>query len=538
MRILLCSEFTMLNTGYASYYREIARSLHDAGHYVMELAGYGDPNNPEHVEYADNCPWAVYLNIPHKEDKKAQQEYEMREKTTHDAKFGSWAFEKFCLTDFPDTVISVRDFWYDRFIVESPLAKYMNTVLSPTVDSRPQRYDWLAGFQKADYITAYNQWSEDWLRTQYNQKNLVGHIAPAPNRCFGPMDKMVARKFLNLPHSPRILLTVMRNQRRKRYPELFEAFAEYLKQTPYKDTILYCHTHHQDRGWPLIDLINQCGIANNVCFTYRCMACPNIEGSRPNTAKICKKCGAKMDICSVVDGVTDAQLNYVYNACDLYVQYHHAEGFGIPALEAAKTGKRVLSVDYSAQEDVIEKINGIKIPPLYLEREIETGCLRAIPDNNVMTTCLLHDSTWHYDSYDILRAVDSNYSWEQTGKKWVDLINSTEPKNLWGAPPDIKEPVEFVKLKGLSNSDFVKACIIHVAHSPEMLGSYTHSECLDHLEVGTYIPEDKFNFQKSNFMIPIKKESVYSRFRRIRENINTWERERIKRVRAIQNHKT
>lgn len=538
MRVLLCSEFTMLNTGYASYYREIARSLHEAGHYVMELAGYGDPNNPEHVEYADNCPWAVYLNIPHKEDKKAQQEYDMREKTTHDAKFGSWAFEKFCLTDFPDAVISIRDFWYDKFIIESPLARYMNIILSPTVDSRPQRYDWLAGFQRADYITTYNQWSENWLRTQYNQKNLVPHIAPAPNRCYGPMDKNVAREFLGLPKSNRILLTVMRNQRRKRFPELFEAFAEYLRQTPHKDTILYCHTHHQDRGWPIVDLINQYGISNNVYFSYKCMACPNLKASLYNTSKICNKCGSKMDICSVIDGVTDTELNHIYNSCDLYVQYHHAEGFGIPALEAAKTGKRVLSVDYSAQEDVIEKINGIKIPPLFLEREIETGCLRAIPDNSVMTNLLLCDNTWEYNQNDILGAVNHNYSWEQTGKKWVDLIGSIEPKNLWASAPDIKQPVEFKTISGLPNADFVKACIIHVAHCPQMLGSYVHSECLDHLDVGTYIPEDKFNFQKSNFMIPIKKESVYSRFRRIRENINTWERERIKRVRAIQSRKT
>lgn len=542
MRILLCSEYTFLNTGYASYYREIAKSLHEAGHDVIELAGYGDPNNKEHVEYAHKCPWKIYLNVPNKDDMQAKEEYDRREKSTHDAKFGSWAFEKVCLTELPDTVIAIRDFWYDKFIVDSPLAKYMNVILSPTVDATPQRADWLAGFQKADYITSYNQWSENILRKQYNQANLVDHIAPAANKCFGPMSKNQARKILGLPENSKILLTVMRNQRRKRFPELFEGFAKYLQWTDAEwqdnnNNILYCHTHHQDRGWDLQALAQQYGIINHLYFTYKCTACSNIKASKLNANKVCKKCGAKMDICSVIEGVSDEELNIVYNSCDLYIQCHHSEGFGIPALEAAKTGKRVLSVDYSAQEDVIGKIGGYKIPTLALEREIETSCLRAVVNTEYLAELLTYD-IWNYDSGEILALTNQNYSWEKTGQKWVDLVGSIKPKNTWASQPDIKTPVEFDKIAHLSNTDFVRMCILHVAHDPSLLGSFVHAECLEHLEVGTYIPEDKFNFQKSNFMIPIKKESVYSRFRRIRENINIWEKERVRRIHTLQNQQT
>ena len=49
----------------------------------------------------------------------------------------------------------------------------------------------------------------------------------------------------------KVIGTVMRNQRRKLFPELFEAFGKYLKKTQDKNTYLYCHTSYPDNGWDL-----------------------------------------------------------------------------------------------------------------------------------------------------------------------------------------------------------------------------------------------------------------------------------------------
>ena len=41
-RILFCSEATFLNTGYATYTREILKYLHGTGKYeIAEMASYG-----------------------------------------------------------------------------------------------------------------------------------------------------------------------------------------------------------------------------------------------------------------------------------------------------------------------------------------------------------------------------------------------------------------------------------------------------------------------------------------------------------------
>ena len=46
-KILFCSEASYLNTGYATYSREIIRRLHASGKYeVAEFASYGKDGDP------------------------------------------------------------------------------------------------------------------------------------------------------------------------------------------------------------------------------------------------------------------------------------------------------------------------------------------------------------------------------------------------------------------------------------------------------------------------------------------------------------
>ena len=79
----------------------------------------------------------------------------------------------------------------------------------------------------------------------------------------------------------------------------------------------------------------------------------------------------------------------VLNNFDLYIQYANSEGFGMPQGEAAACGIPVMGTDYSAMESVLRKLGGITIKPAALYKELETGCLRAVPDNNLATKEML-----------------------------------------------------------------------------------------------------------------------------------------------------
>lgn len=522
MKILVVSEFHQLHTGYATYYKNICEALHEAGHEVFELASYGNENDRDHVRAAKKCKWTVYLNVPSRLAKNEWEEFNRAKQTRNDTEFGSWIFETIVLDCFPDVVISIRDHWYDKFIIDSPLSRYYRTILSPTVDSRPQKCDWVDTFKRVDYLTSYNQWSEDVLRTQYGGPNIVPHIPMGFKPEFKPLDQKSARAKLGLPDGEKILLTVMRNQTRKKYPELFEAFSKIED----KSIKLYCHTHFQDRGWDLVKLGIQNDILNRVYFSYKCSSCKDISADLLKCDNVCKKCGAKKEVCDVKDGATDADLNYVYNSADLYVQWHNSEGFGAPAIEAAATGLKVITVNYSAQEDIASKIESFPVDPLFLQREIGTLCLRAVPDNDELVRILNDPASWNYDKNTVLEKVRANYDWKATGQKWVDLVNSVEPKNNWAESPNLISPPSFGKIAHLSNFDFVKACILNVLQDESLLGGYLHSEILEHLDTGFFIPENKITGEKQNTQKTVTREMVYHTFFSMLENRVKWEREK------------
>lgn len=521
LRILVVSEAHWLNTGYATYYKNICEALHNAGHKVFELASYGNENLPEHIKAAKKCPWDVYLNIPDIRSPKSQ-EYLRAKESRFDTEFGSWNFENTVLDCWPDVVIAIRDHWYDKFIMESPLAKYYRVVLSPTVDSRPLKNDWLDTFQKVDALTFYTKWSEDWAKTQYNGLNIVEHIPPGPNPEYKPLNKETCRKKLNLPLGSKILLTVMRNQGRKHYPYLFEALSN-LKD---KSILLYCHTHFQDRGWDLPKLALQYGVTDRVYFTYKCKECLDVSGDILKSNAKCSKCNGPKEICSVQDGATNEELNLVYNSADLYVQWASNEGFGIPIIEAAATGLKVITVNYSAPEDIATKIESFPIDPLSLNTNMGMLTLQAIPDNEALIKLLDDESSWVYNKEEVVAKLKENYDWAKTGERWVSLVESMIPKNCWGETPTLVTPPSFDQLKDLPVFEFVKACILNVAQEKDMLGSFAHGEALEHLDIGFFIPEDKKTGHKSNSQKQVTKEMVYKKFLNILENKIQWERKK------------
>ena len=86
---------------------------------------------------------------------------------------------------------------------------------------------------------------------------------------------------------------------------------------------------------------------------------------------------------NVRNGLSRDNLANIINLFDLYVQYANSEGFGLPQVEAAACGVPVMGTDYSAMESVLGQLDGTPIKPKALYKELETGCLRAVPDNEL-----------------------------------------------------------------------------------------------------------------------------------------------------------
>ena len=375
-RILWCNECSVLKTGYATYGNEVLRRMHSTGKYTLgEHAIYIHEADPR----IQNLPWTVYANLPNASDEQQMARYNSNPTN----QFGDWRWEEVCCDFKPHIVMDIRDFWMMSHEYRSPYRPYYNWAIMPTVDAFPQNKEWLSTYADADAVFTYQDWSLDILDYEGGgQINTLGTASPAADRAFKPMDKHSIKKQWGLENK-RIIGTVMRNQRRKLYPDLFASFRIFLNETGRNDIILHCHTSYPDMGWRIPDYLLRYDLTSKVTFTYKCKDCGYaFVDFFHDIIHLCPRCNnMAASFVSVQDGLNNEELAQIYNMMDLYVQYANSEGFGMPQLEAAACGVPVMAVDYSAMTDAVRKLKGQPLPLLGMAVELETGCFRAIPDN-------------------------------------------------------------------------------------------------------------------------------------------------------------
>jgi glycosyltransferase involved in cell wall biosynthesis len=448
-RVLFCTEATFLNTGYATYAREIMNYLHGTGKYELaELASYGEHNDPRAV----SIPWK-YFSAMLPKDASKQEEDMFRSKFT--MQFGEYAFKDVCLEFRPDIVCDIRDFWMLEFQERSPYRKFYKWCIMPTVDAEPQATQWMQTYNSADACLTYSDWSGELLQKQSDGAiNYIGSAPPSAHAAYSVIkDKKECRKELGLPEDANIIGTVMRNQRRKLYPDLFKTFKMILDTVPDPEKyFLYCHTSYPDMGWDLPELMLKEGITSKVIFTYIC-----IETKKPYSTFFSGPTAIspftnKMSgvIASVQQGASYDSLSTIMSSFDLYVQYANSEGFGLPQVEAAACGVPVAAVDYSAMHSVINQLGGLSLKTKALYKEMETGCMRAVPDNEYAAEEIckffnLSEEIRANTGKDIKQNFLKHFQWDKSGQVWEKYFDSVEiepDEKTWLSEPDIQQPAD------------------------------------------------------------------------------------------------
>lgn len=83
---------------------------------------------------------------------------------------------------------------------------------------------------------------------------------------------------------------------------------------------------------------------------------------------------------SPVRGLSDLEMNDLYNMFDVYASFSGGEGFGMPLIEAASAGTPVIYTDYSGQAEVGERVGGIPVRVGARIVEHGSGIERAVTD--------------------------------------------------------------------------------------------------------------------------------------------------------------
>lgn len=449
----MVSEASFLSSGFSIYTREILSRLHKTNKYeIAELACYGTVNDPRD----HSIPWRYYANAV-KENDNRYAEYNSRT----DNQFGRWRFEKVLLDFKPDVVIDIRDYWMSSYQGLSPLRKYFHWILMPTVDSAPQQEEWIDTFLSADSIMTYSDWGADVLKEQgANKINYIDTVSPGVDlNIFRPRtqtEKTILRHNLNLPSDGIIFCSVMRNQKRKLIPELIKSFRlalDQLQTTHYdigSKSYLYLHTSYPDAGWDLPELLKEHRLSNKVFFSYFCKMCGMVQANVfHGPSVVCPRCMDKsMVFSSVTHGVSTEQLSAIYGSCDAYVQYSICEGFGCPQTEAGACGLPIMTVNYSAMCDIINKLQAIPIQPAVYFKELETKANRAYPDNQQLAQEIVKIATMSPTERSRIgsktrQLTESFYDWDIVAQKWekhLDNIDATYRSN-WEKTPTYMTPI-------------------------------------------------------------------------------------------------
>lgn len=534
IKVLMVTECSIFPTGYSVYSKEVLSRLHqDERFEVAELACYISIDDPR----LNQIPWKVYPNRPPKGDPQLQL-YESNPAN----EFGEFTFNSVVLDFKPDVVFSIQDWWAMSYLQTSPFRDFYNLFMMPTVDAQPQNSEWIDTFADADGIFTYSEFGRDTLLKQCKTIKFIDTASPAASENFFTIeDKVAHREKFGLDPNIYIVGTVMRNQRRKLYPDLFESFRTFLNESKREDVYLYCHTGFPDISWSIPELILKYDLSNKVLFTYKCRGCKNIECSPFHDAiKQCSSCGNLTSMMAgVSNGIEETELNEIYNLFDIYVQYSNSEGFGMPIVEAASTGNVVCATNYSAMESITTNIGAIKLNPLSYYTEAESGCYRAVPDNTGFVSTLKGlTNKKRSELADMGRAIKEKskiyYNWDVTASRWAEaFLNKTVQKLDWNTPSRAYNPVD-----GLPNIDGplnqTNYLFAHVLGKPEWIGNYmwrrmlrdlTYKTTTDNVNGGFYFNEN--HIQDKMKTKPFTFQDAFDQIMSIRNYYNVWEGYRV-----------
>lgn len=521
-KILAITEASYLDSGYAQYWHYILRELSKRENYeVAEFATFVDPLNNKLSE----IPWTVFPNIP-----QGMSIEEFREWSKNPMNnFGAYLFNTVALDFEPDVVLHCGDWWMQKYINESPYRKCFKYIWLAPCDAAPQNIEWIEDMFRCDGVLTYNDWSKGQIEKQSSVK-VYASAPPAAQDHFYPMNKKAIKEHFNIRPEIKFIGTVMRNQRRKLFPNLFESYKKFIDDTGNKDVYLYCHTSYPDGSWRIPELIQEYGVADRVFFTYRCRGCHYVFPSLYSDIATCGKCGiigAMMP--NTMFGVSSEQLGLIYNLFDVYVQYANSEGFGLPMVEAASCAVPIMAVDYSSMTDVVRKLSGEPIKVKALVKEIETGCFRAVPDDDHFVELLKNffkKPEMIRNTYG-LRARNmflKNYKWEDSAKRWSELIDKVGYGN-WQVAPEIHTPAE---LNGedskLNNAHYARWLMVNVAGRPDKVGSFMETQLVRDLNygmsTGIFTPltnQNEGSLFNDNKTEPFSRTQAYEQFKQIGE---------------------
>jgi len=357
-KILFNSNFSKFSTGFGRHSKAILTRLFKTGKY--DLVEYASAPIKHNDPVCKSVPWKCYGAIPdsNEEYKNICSGDNLKERLIG---YGHYYIDKIIELEKPDVAIFVEDIWGVNGYWHKPWFKKIHSIIWSPVDSLPT-HELMADAAKHT--------KNLWVKADFARKDLHAqgftHVETWPaiidQDPFFPLDpdtRTKYRQILGLDEDTFIIGFVFRNQLRKLVGSLIDAFKifkeEQLKVNPNFKAKLLLHTFwDESEGWNIPQLIRQNKLDNeDIVTTYLCYKCNRITiKSYSGQQENCQSCGTEKSVNnpSVNKGITESELNIVYNMMDFYCHPMTSGGFEMPILEACLAGLPIATCPYSCGE--------------------------------------------------------------------------------------------------------------------------------------------------------------------------------------------
>ena len=380
-RVLFQSDFSLTKSGFGRNSKAVLSYLYSSGDY--EILHYCGGLNKSHSSLS-LTPWKSIGCLP---DNPKELEYlESDQKMFRMAGYGALELDNIVKDFKPDIYIAVQDIWGVDFAVSKEWFQYTNSVIWTTLDSLPLLK---SSIDIAPSVKNYWIWSDFATKELHrlghtHVKTVHGALEDKFFRRLPEEDRVNLRRANNLPNDDFIIGYVFRNQLRKSVPNLIEGFSLLKKNNPEaKNAKLLLHTHFSE-GWNILKLADEYEVSpKDILTTYVCQKCKSYEVKNFTKENLpCGTCGAK-DSCVTTNisvGITEHELNEVYNLMDVYCHPFTSGGQEFPIQEAKMAELITLVTNYSCGEDLC--VEGSASLPLdwFEYREHQTEFRKASTD--------------------------------------------------------------------------------------------------------------------------------------------------------------
>lgn len=352
-RIFYHSDSATIKSGFGRITKCLLNYLYKTGKYeIVNFACHVQQNAHDILE---RTPWKSIGCFP--TDSQEAQRYvdtfppEQRPEKIRDCWYGASRLDAEIANFKPDCYFGVQDPWGVWFAIDRPWFKQINSVLWTTPDSLPL---WKPATERANDIRNFWCWSsfatEEFHRLGFKHVRTVHGPLQADNFYRFPKEqKLQLRKRFGIDEDEFIIGFVFRNQGRKLVPNLIEALALWKKENPKLKAKLLLHTNFSE-VWNIPDLAKHYGVPiSDILTTYICRHCKHYKVNPfIGEPAVCPNCGGKEFFTTgLTAGITETELNTIYNVMDVYCHPFNSGGQEIPIQEAKFAELITLVTNYS-----------------------------------------------------------------------------------------------------------------------------------------------------------------------------------------------